>query len=81
MCLNEKAEPTFLQHPPVPLWHVVKSFEVVIILDLHLENTGRFPLNLQNFDAHLKRRTNEFQVSIHLVYMLASEVKLSQTFI
>ena len=33
------------------------------------------------FNAHLKRRTNKSQVSIYSVYMLVSEVKLSQTFI
>ena len=30
MCTNEKAKQTFLQHLPVPLWQVVKSFKVVI---------------------------------------------------
>ena len=30
MCTNEKAMQTFLQHLPVPLWHVVKSSEVVM---------------------------------------------------
>ena len=33
------------------------------------------------FDAHLKRRTNTFHVPFYSVYMLVSEVKLSQTFI
>ena len=46
MCTNEKAEQTFLEHLPVPLWHVVKSFKVVIILGLYGENTCRIPLNL-----------------------------------
>ena len=36
MCTNEKAKQTFLQHLAV-LWHVVKSFEVVIILVLNLK--------------------------------------------
>ena len=31
MCTNEKAKQTFLQHLPVPIWLVVKSFEVAII--------------------------------------------------
>ena len=30
MCTNEKAMQTFLQHLRVPLWHVVKSSEVVM---------------------------------------------------
>ena len=46
MCTNEKAMQTFLQHLPVPLWRVVKSFEVSIIPGLYVENTCRFPLNL-----------------------------------
>ena len=46
MCSNEKAKQTFLQHLPVPLWHVVKSFKVDIIPYLYVENTCRFPLNL-----------------------------------
>ena len=32
------------------------------------------------FDAHPKRRTNTFHVPFYSVYMLVSEVKLSQTF-
>ena len=45
-CTNEKAKQIFLKHLPVLLWHVVKSFEVAIILGLYVENTCRFPLNL-----------------------------------
>ena len=37
MCTNEKAKQTVLQHQAVPIWHVVKSFEVVIILVLNLK--------------------------------------------
>ena len=32
MCTNEKVKQTFLQHLPVPVQQVVKSFKVVIIL-------------------------------------------------
>ena len=48
MYTNEKAMQTFFQHLPVPVRHVVKSFEVVIILVLYVENKCkcRFPLNL-----------------------------------
>ena len=31
MCTNENAKQTFLQHQPVPVQQVVKSFKVVII--------------------------------------------------
>ena len=72
MCTNEKVNQTFLQHPPVPVQQVVKSFKVVIIPVLYVEKTAtcRFPVNLwwiQSFDAHLKRITNKFQVSIYSV--------------
>ena len=45
MCTSEKAKQTFLQHLPVPVQQVVKLFEVVIILVLHVKNTCtcRFP--------------------------------------
>ena len=33
-----------------------------------------------SFDAHFKRRTNKFQVSIYSVYILVSEVKLNHTY-
>ena len=48
MCSNEKAKQTFLQHLPVPVWQVAKSFEVVKISVLDVENTStcRFPINL-----------------------------------
>ena len=48
MFTNEKAKQTFLQHLPVPVQQVVKSFEVVIIPVLYVENmcTSRFPVNL-----------------------------------
>ena len=34
MCTNEKVKQTFLQHLPVPVQQVVKSFKVVIIIFL-----------------------------------------------
>ena len=37
MWANEKSEQIFLQHPPVPVRHVAKSFEVVIIPVLMLK--------------------------------------------
>ena len=45
MCTYEKAMQTFLQHLPVPVWHVAKSFKVVTIPFLYVENTHtcRFP--------------------------------------
>ena len=48
MFTNEKAEQTFLQHLIVHVWQLVKSFEVVIIQVLYVENTCtcRFQLNL-----------------------------------
>ena len=47
MCTNENAKQTFLQHLPVPVQQVVKSFKVVIIPVLYVENTCRcrFPVN------------------------------------
>ena len=90
MYTNEKAKQTFLQHLPVPVWLVVKSFEVAKILVLYVKNTYmcRFPINLSfkpvmtsKFHAYLEKRTNKFRVSIYSVYVLVSEVKLSQTFI
>ena len=41
MCTNEKAKQTFTQHLPVPIWHVVKSFEVVIIPAVMLKTHAR----------------------------------------
>ena len=48
MCTNEKAMEIFLKHLPILEQHVVKSFEVVIIPVLYVENTCtcRFPTNL-----------------------------------
>ena len=48
MCTKEKAKQTFLQNLPVPAQHIIKSFKVVIIPVLYIENTCtcRFPLNL-----------------------------------
>ena len=37
MWANEKSKQIFLQHPPVPVRHVAKSFEVVIIPVLMLK--------------------------------------------
>ena len=30
MCTNAKVKQTFLKHLPVPVWYVVKSFQVII---------------------------------------------------
>ena len=38
MCTNEKANQTFLQHLPLPLWQVVKSFELVVVLGLYIKS-------------------------------------------
>ena len=38
MFTNEKADQTFLQHLIVPVWHLLKSFEVVIIQVLYVVN-------------------------------------------
>ena len=48
MCTNEKAMQIFLKHLPILVQHVVKSFEVVIIPVLYVENTCtcRFTTNL-----------------------------------
>ena len=48
MCTNEKAKQNFLQNLPVPARHIIKSFKVVVISVLYVENTctRRFPLNL-----------------------------------
>ena len=48
VCTNEKVKQTFLQHLPVPVQQVVKSFKVVIIPVLYVEKTAtcRFPVNL-----------------------------------
>ena len=49
-CTNDKAKQTFLRHlpVPVPVQQAVKSFKVVIIPVLCIENicTCRFPVNL-----------------------------------
>ena len=38
MCANERAkQPFFLQHMPVAIWHVIKSFVVVIIPDSYVK--------------------------------------------
>ena len=37
MCTNEKAMQTFSQHLPVPVWQVVRSFEIVMISVLILK--------------------------------------------
>ena len=37
MCTNEKAKQTFIQHLPVPVQLIVKSFEVVIVPVLMLK--------------------------------------------
>ena len=37
MFTNEKAEQTFLQHLIVPVWQLVKSFEVVLSQVLYVE--------------------------------------------
>ena len=82
----------FLLHLPVPVRHVVKSFEVVIIpfnmLKTHASADCRYPLNLSfkpamtlKFCCTSKGEQKTFQVSIYSVHMLVSEVKLSQTFI
>ena len=86
----KKLSKLFYNTLPVPVWLVVKSFEVVIILVLYVKNTCtcRFLINLSfkplmtsKFHTYLKRRTNKFQISIYSVYVLVSEVKLSHTFI
>ena len=48
MGTDEKAKQTFLQHLPVPVQHVVKSYEVVVIPVSYVENpcTCRFLINL-----------------------------------
>ena len=48
MCINEKAKQTFLQHLPVRIQQVIKSFGIVIIPLLYVENirTCGFPVNL-----------------------------------
>ena len=37
ICINEKAKQTFLQHLPVPVQLIVKSFEVLIVPFLKLK--------------------------------------------
>ena len=37
MCVDEKGKQTFLQHLPVPVGHILKSFEVVTIPVLKLK--------------------------------------------
>ena len=46
---------TFLQHLPVPVRHVAKSFKVVTIPVLYVENTRtcRFPYQKNIFIRHL----------------------------
>ena len=48
MGTDEKAKQTFLKHLPVPVQHVVKSYEVVVIPVSYVENpcTCRFLINL-----------------------------------
>ena len=48
MCADEKVKQTFLQYLPVPVWQVVKSFEVLINPVLYVKNTHAwvFPINL-----------------------------------
>mgnify|MGYP006897943737 CR=1 FL=1 len=42
MWTNEKAKQIFLQHLPVPVWHIVKSFDLAMIPVLYAETYADF---------------------------------------
>ena len=74
-CVREKAKKNILQYLPVPVQHVVKSFEVVTIVVLRFKTHINIQISwksvvqacydIEDFDAHLERRTDKFQVSIY----------------
>ena len=61
MCTNEKVKQTFLQHLPVPVQQVVKSFKVVIILVF----TCWKPTHMQISCKPVVQACDDFEISMH----------------
>ena len=84
MCNNEKAKQTFLQHLPVSLWHVVKLFEVVIIIGKNMQISSKPVIQACNDFKILMHTSKGEQINFTFLFIqftcLVSGAKLSQTF-
>ena len=83
MCTDENNKQTFLQHLPVPLWHVVKSFELVInpgfICWKHMQISSKPVVQAWDDFEILMQTSKGEQINVKFLfiqfyYMLAGEV-------